>query len=254
MPENKIPLRPLFIPRFCLTSNEIVGVELIIRQGRRNLSAGEAAIILESNVDKKHLLSEISASLKDFCIQTNRSIYLSCKIPFEFAVNSGLISFINEIIYEVPEHDIEIILDGGNVSPDDIINISSDFFYNFQKIKRRCIKHKHPLEFNKKDIIRLDCNAFKLSHESLFKLREDLTSAKEGRKFIDTLCSLNSDIIVDGIYSKSELAYAILMGVQFGQGYFLSRELPVGNKLTKNDKLNYLSARHINLADFSLVS
>ena len=54
-------------------------------------------------------------------------------------------------------------------------------------------------------------------------MKENISLASQGYAFIDSLNTKKIDIVADELYSKADVTSAILMGIRYGQGYFLSR-------------------------------
>lgn len=55
------------------------------------------------------------------------------------------------------------------------------------------------------------------------EMRDDIRMATKGYAFIESLHAKNIEIVADDLYSKADVTAAILMGIHYGQGYFLSR-------------------------------
>lgn len=80
---------------------------------------------------------------------------------------------------------------------------------------------------------------FKLKKGVLREMKEDLSTAAQGHCFIERLNTENIGIVADDLYSKADVACAIMMGIKYGQGYFLSRNQPpqkIGKALEKKPR------------------
>lgn len=212
---------PLFTPRFHLANAEMVGMEIRIKQRQRILSSHETYLLIKSG-SAHNLLEEVNNRFGQWSEKVNKPLYLSWELPNNIS-SRELKLFLNEISLFLPLNRMEIVFDAEYLSAQLAINIARKLFEDFpEQGIRSGLFHSRPLEFNTDDICN-NINLFKLKRAVIFEMKDDVSIATKGHAFIEKLRAGNVDIVIDNLYSKSDVTCSILIGASHGQGYFFSR-------------------------------
>jgi hypothetical protein len=224
---------PIFTPRFHLSDSTLVGIEVKIKQGQRILSSFDAFRLIQSG-NGADLLEQIKLHLPQWCEKADMPLHLSWELCGK--VNPvDLKLFFDELALYLPFSQLEIVFDAHYLSTKDALDNAQRIFESLPDRRiRRGIFHSRPFEFNPDEIS--GCiDLLKLKKGVIREIKEDMSAAYQCHAFIENLNTKNIEIVADDLYSKSDVTCAILMGIRYGQGYFLSRnQMP--QKVTKTLK------------------
>jgi hypothetical protein len=242
---------PLFTPRFHLSDTALVGIEVQIKQSQRILTDYEAFRLIQSG-NSGNLLEQISASLSQWSKKAEKPLYLSWGLCSK-ANPTEMQFFLEELSLQLPLSQLEIVLDGRDLTTSEAFAKSRQILDALQDRRiRKGLFHSRPFEFNVNEI-RECIDLFKLKKSVIRDMKEDLSIASQGHSVIERLNAENIEIVADDLYSKSDVTCAILMGIGYGQGYFLSRnQIPekVVKKLEKKPGSNFYERRFDYFQDF----
>lgn len=230
---QKTPYTPIFTPRFHLSDSTLVGIEVKIKQGQRILSSFDAFRLIQSG-NGADLLEQIKLHLPQWCEKADMPLHLSWELCGK--VNPvDLKLFFDEIALFLPLSQMEIVFDAHDLSTKEALDKAQQIFESLPDRRiRRGIFHSRPFEFNP-DEISGSIDLLKLKKGVIREIKEDMSAAYQCHAFIENLNTKNIEIVADDLYSKSDVTCAILMGIRYGQGYFLSRnQMP--QKVTKTLK------------------
>ena len=218
---QKNQYRPVFTPRFHLSDGQMVGIEVQIKSGQKVLPALETFRLILSGKNRD-LLNEINAHLSKWCEKAEKNLYLSWELSSETnPVDLNL--FLDELSLALPLQQLEIVLDADDLKGSETLNkVIRLFGFLPDKHIRRGLFHSHPLEFTADEICG-HIDLFKLKRGVIMEMKDDIIIASKGYSFIESLNIEKIDIVADELYSKADVTSAIMMGIQYGQGYFLSR-------------------------------
>lgn len=222
------PYAAIFTPRFHLSDTSLVGMEVKIKQGQRILPAYDTFKLIKSGSGKE-LLGSISAHFSHWSSKTDSQLYLSWGLCSK-ANPKELSLFFDELSAIFPLTQLEIILDAHDLSANESIKKSKALFADLPSESiRRGLFHSRPLDFDMNDI----CDSiglFKLRNGVIQEMKEDVATAARSHRFIEMLVAKDISIVADDLYSRSDVTGSILMGIQYGQGFFLSRNQNINNK------------------------
>jgi len=100
---------------------------------------------------------------------------------------------------------------------------------------KRGLSNARPLDFNLSDLYEF-VDVLKIKKGVIREMQEDTCSASQCHEVIEKLNAKNIKIVADDLYSKSDVTCAILMGIKYGQGYFLSRNHSMPKPVRKQKK------------------
>ena len=212
---------PLFTPRFHLSDATMIGIEVQIKQAQRILSAHETFRLIQSG-NSGHLLEQINVHLAQWCKKAKKPMYLSWQLGGQ-TNPADWRRFWQELGLYLPLGQLEIVLDAQDLTTNAAFEMSWMLFKSLPDTRiRRGLFHPRPFEFNLDDI-RGGIDLLKLKKGAIRAIKEGMSSASQCHSFIERLNGENIAIVADDLYSKSDVTYAMLMGIRYGQGYFLSR-------------------------------
>lgn len=124
---------------------------------------------------------------------------------------------------EVGTKILEIVLDADALGAKEALQKCKQLFTDLPRQDiRRGILYSQPLDLPV-DENSASFDVVKLKRGVIMDMRDAITMASKGYVFIESLNSKNIEIVADYLYSKADVTAAILMGIHYGQGYFLSR-------------------------------
>jgi hypothetical protein len=211
----------IFTPRFHLSDTSLVGMEVRIKYGQRILPASETFnLILSGN--NKDLLGQISAHFSHWSSKTENPLYLSWELCSKIKPEE-LRLFLDELSAIFPLKQLEIVLDTHDLTASESIKKARELFTELSgKSIRRGLFHSRLLDFDTGDIC-ANVDLFKLKNGVIQEMKDDVATAAKCHYFIERLTAENISIVVDDLYYREDVTGSILMGIQYGQGYFLSR-------------------------------
>jgi EAL domain-containing protein (putative c-di-GMP-specific phosphodiesterase class I) len=238
---------PVFTPVFHLVETNIVGLDVQVKIGQKFLSDLEIFNVLESS-NEKNLLPQISEYLQHWSEMSGEKLYLS------WSVNSHMDKkrlgiFLEKLAQYVPLNLVEIMLNMHGINAEGVMAEHTGLLEWFQKLGiKRGLSNARPLDFN---LIALyeSVDVLKIKKGVIREMQEDTYSASVCHAVIEKINSKNIKIVADDLYSKSDVTCAILMGIKYGQGYYLSRNhpLPKPVRTLKKNKGNPYYDRRIDL-------
>lgn len=215
---------PIFTPRFHLANTSLVGMEVRIKQGQRILPAYDALKLIHS-ANNKELLGQIKSYFSQWCSKTDSPLYLSWELCSKTKPDE-LNLFLNVVSSFLPLNRLEIVLDTHDLTANESTKKALELFHGFpERSIRSGLFHSRPLEFDI-DAICPNIDLFKLKNGVIKEMKDDLVIASKSFNFIERLNGLNVSIVADDLYSEADVSTSILMGIQYGQGIFLSRNHP----------------------------
>ena len=129
---------------------------------------------------------------------------------------------------EVGTKILEIVLDADALGAKQALQKCGQLFTHLpRKGIHRGIFYSQPLDLPVNEIS-ASFDVVKLKRGVIMEMRDAIRMASKGYVFIESLNSKNIEIVADDLYSKADVTAAILMGIHYGQGYFLS-----GNQATQ---------------------
>jgi hypothetical protein len=211
----------VYTPRFRLADGCLVGIETQIKCGQKLLSAFDAFKFIQSG-NGGDLLTQIYTHLLNWSEKAERSLYLSWELS-SVTKAIGLKVFLDELSQALPLHQIEIVLDADDLPVNEVMSKCRQLFMDLPgKGIRRGLLHSHPLDLPVEEICAC-IDVLKLKRGVIFEMKENIALASQGYAFIDSLNTKRIDIVADELYNKADVTSAVLMGIRYGQGYFLSR-------------------------------
>lgn len=118
---------------------------------------------------------------------------------------------------------LEIVLDADALGAKEALQKCGQLFTHLpRKGIHRGILYSQPLDLPVNEIS-ASIDVVKLKRGVIMEMRDDIRMASKGYAFIESLHAKNIEIVADDLYSKADVTAAILMGIHYGQGYFLSR-------------------------------
>ena len=212
---------PLFTPRFYLPTSDIVGVEINIETGGSVLSSDEGFRLVQSG-SHHELFGKIKNNLEKWQEKSGRNLTFSMEIPGH-ADPLHLELFLEGIEPYIPLSRIELMFDAYDLPAYQATeNIVRLFASLPDKAIRTGLFTPRPLDFDA-SILSEWCTVVKLTKGVIREIKENPAGAYAFHKFIESLIPRKVEIVKDGLYSKEDVTNAILMGIKYGQGYFLSR-------------------------------
>jgi EAL domain-containing protein (putative c-di-GMP-specific phosphodiesterase class I) len=212
---------PLFTPRFHLADATMVGMEVHVKRGQKLLKAQDTFKLIQSG-NGQPLLADIHSHVSHWLNKSERPIYLSLGLDHQTKADD-LAQFLDELISSLPAVPLEIVIDARDLEGCQALEQSRPLF---EILRERQIKaglfHSRLFEFDSKGICEY-IDVFKIKKGAIMEMREDLSIASQAHGVIEKLNAEHIQIIADDLYSKSDVTCAILMGIKYGQGYFLSR-------------------------------
>ena len=212
---------PVYTPRFRLADGCLVGIETQIKCGQKILSAFDTFKLIQSG-NGSDLLKQIYTHLLNWSEKAERSLYLSWELcSVTNAIDLQL--FLDELSQALPLNQVEIVLDADDLPVKEVMGKCRQLFMDLPgKGIRRGLLHSHPLDLPIEEICRC-IDVLKLKRGVIFEMRDDIALASKGYSFIENMNINGIDIVADELYNKADVTSAVLMGIRYGQGYFLSR-------------------------------
>ncbi len=198
-----------------------MGIEVQIKTRQKILSAFDAFKLIQSG-NSRDLLKQIALHLSKWSEKAGHSLYLSWELGSQ-TNPVDLKLFLDELSVTLPLPQLEIVLDADDLPANEGLSKCRKLFTDLTgKGIRRGLLHSRPLELNTDELC--SCiDMLKLKRGVIFEMKDDIAVASRGYSFIESLNTNNIDIVADELYSKADVTSAIMMGIQYGQGYFLSR-------------------------------
>jgi EAL domain-containing protein (putative c-di-GMP-specific phosphodiesterase class I) len=234
---QKNPYTPIFTPRFHLSDSTPIGIEVKIKQRQRILSSFDAFRLIQSG-NNANLLEQIKLHLPQWCEKADKPLYLSWELCSK-TNPADLKLFFDELALYLDFSQMEIVFDAHYLSANEAFDNAQRIFESLPDRRiRRGISHSRPFEFNPDELS--GCiDLLKLKKGVIREIMEDMSNAYQCHSFIENLNTKNIEIVADDLYSKSDVTCAILMGIKYGQGYFLSRnQAPQKTTKTLKKKLS----------------
>jgi len=212
---------PVFTPRFHLSDGSMVGIEVKIKCRQKILSAKDAFKLIQSG-KSGDLLKQINLHLSKWSEKAENNLYLSWEISCE-TTQLDLAVFLDALSSSLPLNQLEIMLDARDLTTDQGLEKCQQLFTHFPaKGVRRGLFHSRPCDFVMDGLCKT-IDIFKINKSMITDMKNDVPTAHKGYWFIDRLNKENIDMVVDDLYCKEDVTSVILMGIKYGQGYFLSR-------------------------------
>lgn len=212
---------PLFTPRFHLADATMVGMEVHVKRGQKLLKAQDTFKLIQSG-NGKPLLADIHAHVSKWLHKSGRPIYVSLGLDRQTRA-TDLELFLDELTSSLPSVSLEIVIDARDLEGCRALEQSRPLF---ERLRERQIRaglfHSRLFEFDSKGVCEY-IDVFKIKKGAIMEMREDLSIASQAHGVIEKLNAAHIQIIADDLYSKSDVTCAILMGIKYGQGYFLSK-------------------------------
>jgi len=212
---------PAFTPRFYLPNSTVVGMELHVRQGNKFLSSDESLnmVIAGNNND---LIGRVKDGFIRLQELNNGPMYFSWEVSNR---TSGieLIKFMEVMSSVLSLSQLEIVFDCQYSPVNMALNIDRDVIDTLStNLVRKGLSNVHPIDSIRNQIYEW-IDFFKFKKGLIIDIQESISAAHNFRSFIEEMSNNEIEIIVEDLYSKSDVSNAILMGIKYGQGYFLSR-------------------------------
>jgi hypothetical protein len=212
---------PVYMPRFQLTDGRLVGIEIQIKSGQKIVSSFDSFKLIQSG-KIRDLLKQIALHLSKWSENAGNPLYLSWELG-RHTNQADLKLFLDELSLFLPLPQLEIVLDADDLKGSDTLSKCRQLFVRLTDNGiRRGLLHYRPLEINPDELCAC-VDMLKLKRGVIFEMKDDIALASQGYAFIDGLNTKMIDIVADELYSKADVTSAIMMGIQYGQGYFLSR-------------------------------
>lgn len=227
---QKTQLSPFFTPRFNLQDSRVAGIEISIKQGQRFLETDEVFHLIQTG-NASGLLEPINQQLLKWQSVVESTLYFSLTVCGKTIRPHTLKEFLRELGLILPLSKLEIIFDCNDQSKERALHNLRELVESLpDKSIRTGLYYSRPLDLNLNEIDGL-VDLLKLNQGVIMEIKENLLAANQFYKLIEHLGNRQIEIVVDGLYSKSDVTCTILMGIKYGQGYFLSR-----NFLSRNPK------------------
>jgi EAL domain-containing protein (putative c-di-GMP-specific phosphodiesterase class I) len=212
---------PVFTPRFHLADASLVGFEVKIKQGQKMLPAHEAFMLVQSG-HGLGLLKKINSYLLNWCEKTGGPLYLSWELSSK-TVPGDMPLFLHELSLALPPQQLEMVLDASGLTAEDALDKCQQLFVQLpDRGIRRGVFHSRPRSFDI-DVFCRHIDIFKINKGMITEIKDTVLTARESYCFIDRLNKEKIAIVAVDLYCKEDVASMILMGIGYGQGYFLSR-------------------------------
>lgn len=226
---------PVFTPVFHLAEAKIVGLDVQVKIGQKFLSDLEVFNVLESS-NEKNLLPQISEYLQHWSEMSGERLYLSWSVNIHMD-KKRLGIFLEKLAHHVPLNQVEMMLNMQVINAEGVMPHQAELLEWFQNLGiKRGLSNARPLDFNLSDLYEF-VDVLKIKKGVIREMQEDTYSASQCHLVIEKLNVKNIKIVADDLYSKSDVTGAILMGIKYGQGYFLSRNHPLPKPVRKLKKI-----------------
>lgn len=238
---------PVFTPVFHLVESRIVGLDVQVKIRQKFLSDLEMFNVLESGLEK-NLLIQIGDYLQHWSEMAGEKLYLSWSVNHQMD-KKRLGIFLEKLARYVPLNQVEIMLNMQGINAEDIAVHHTGLLEWFQNLGiKRGLSHARPLDFNLNELSEY-VDVLKIKKGVIREMQEDTYLASQCHDVIENLNAKNIKIVADDLYSKSDVTCAILMGIKYGQGYYLSRNhsQPKPVRTLKKNKDNPFYDRKIDL-------
>lgn len=238
---------PVFTPVFQLAEAKIVGLDVQIKIGQKFLSDLEIFSVLESS-NEKNLFPQISEYLQHWSEMSGEKLYLSWSVNSHMG-KKRLGIFLEKLAQYVPLNQVEMMLNMQGINAEDVVSHQTGLLEWFQNLGiKRGLSNARPLDLNLSDLYE-SVDVLKIKKGVIKEMQEDTYLASQCHAVIEKLNAKNIKIVADDLYSKSDVTCAILMGIKYGQGYYLSRNhpLPKPVRTLKKNKGNPYYDRRIDL-------
>ena len=218
---QKNPYTPIFTPRFHLPDATLTGMEVRIKRGQRLLSANDAFNLVQSG-NGGNLLAQIAQHWSQWRQKEEKPLYLSWELPSKTHPDE-LKCFLDEWSRALPLQQLEIVLDADDLTVNEALSKAQQLFTHLpDKRIRRGLFHSQPCIFDA-DALCQRIDTLKLKRCAIMEMKDQVAVACLGHALIERLNQENIAIVADDLYSREDVTSAILMGIRYGQGYFLSR-------------------------------
>ncbi len=218
---QKTPYDPIFTPRFYLPNSTVAGIEVSLKYGQRILTSSEAFRLIQSG-NAHGLLEQIKQQLDKWQSVVEGPLYVTWEVCGKTTQND-LKQFLDELGLVLPLNRLEIVFDSHEIPADRALMHIKALIESLPDSRiRKGLFHSRPLELIPDELDGL-IDLLKLRKGVIMEIKEDLVTATQCHELIENLVKRKIEIVVDDLYSKSDVTWAILMGVKYGQGYFLSR-------------------------------
>ncbi len=238
---------PVFTPIFHLAEPKIVGLDVQVKTGQKFLSDLEIFSVLESS-EKKNLLPQISEYLQHWSKMSGEKLYLSW--PVSCYVDKKRVGiFLEKLAKFVPLNQVEMMLNMQGINAEEVIDQHTALLEWFQKLGiKRGLSHARPLDFKLNELCEF-VDVLKIKKGVIKEMQDDTYLASQCHAVIEKLNTKNIKIVADDLYSKSDVTCAILIGIKYGQGFYLSRShsIPKPVRTLKKNQGNPYYDRKIDL-------
>lgn len=224
----KTAYTPIFTPRLRLSDSTVVGIEVGVRQNQsqRLLTSKELLQLILSG--KAHdLLNSISRHIEKWRIEESH-FYFTWEVMGNTTIKEldELLVFICRIF---PPNRLEIVLNFDNMPMvESMIHLKSLATHLRNNNLRVCLYHHRLLELIPSELDGL-IDSVKFKKGFIIEIRDDLLRSIQLRHLIEDFSKRKIEIIADDLYSKADVTCAILMGIAYGKGYYLSRNNSMRN-------------------------
>lgn len=215
--------KPVFEPRFCLRNNNVVGFDLRIKKGKKVLTNDEALHLVISGCCTD-LINTVASHLAIWRERIGTDTYISWEISSQ--TDPKDISVLLQVLSTaLPLQNIEIMFDARDMTAEKGLNKCENLFFGLKEHGiRRGIYHSRPRSFDIDKFCRI-IDVYKISKGTILEIKDTLLVAKESYDFLEKLKQEKIDIVAIDLFCKDDVTSIILMGVPFGQGYYMSSKI-----------------------------
>lgn len=220
---QKSTYAPIFTPIFYLPNSTVAGIEVALKEGQTILSPTKTLQLIQSG-NAQGLLEEIKQQLAKWQLVVGAHLYLTWKVCGK-TTQSDLRLFIDQIGLVLPLNQLEIVFDCNEIGNDPTVAHIKGLIKSLPDYSiRKGLFHSRPLELVPNELDGL-IDVLKLRKGLIMEIKEDLAKTTQCHELIENLVKRKVEIVIDDLFSKSDVTWAILMGAKYGQGYYLSRNL-----------------------------
>ena len=170
------------------------------------------------------------------------------------ANRAELALFLDELSRALPLPQVEIVVEVDNLLASGAMDNCLGLFDGLSgKGVRRGLLHANQFGFvldelrpSVADELCASIDMLKLRRVAIVEMKDDIGLASLGHSFIESLNAQAVDIVADELYNRSDVALAILLGIRYGQGFFLSRnetQQKIGKAMRKQPGADFFERR-----------